>query len=472
MNRKTITAVTILLVFIYAGVFVWWLSYDSYAGMAAREPGADDRPASLARAVDDVRIGEFFMKYDVEPVQGLTGKWSRFRGENYTNILAMANLAVTDDTYPVAWTLEAGGEGHAAPAIYNGRVYILDYDEKLSSDMLRCLNLTDGKELWRRWYRVPMKRNHGFSRTIPAVTEKYLVTVGPLGHVMCVDPATGDLRWTLDIVKNYEAEIPFWYTGQCPLIDNETAVIATGGKALLIGVDCATGEVVWETPNDKAYKMSHSSVIPMTLAGKRTYVYMAIGGMCGISAEAADMGKLLWTAGKWAPAVIAPSPLQLDGNNLFLVAGYGAGASILNVAQTEGKFTATTTLQYKANEGAASEQQTPLLYKNKIYTVLPKDGGTMRNRLVVYSPDNPRTPSWVSGADERFGLGPYMIINDRLYIFKEEGELCVYRLGDKEPRLLKCQPILEGVDAWGPMAYADGHLIVRDAHQIVALKIN
>ena len=96
----------------------------------------------------------------------------------------------------------------------------------------------------------------------------------------------------------------------------------------------------------------------------------------------------------------------------------------------------------------------------------------MRNRLVVYSLSDPRKPLWASGTDERFGLGPYIIINDQLYIFKEEGELCIYLLSGNEPKLLKSQTLIEGVDAWGPIAYADGHLIVRDAHHIVALKIN
>jgi outer membrane protein assembly factor BamB len=31
---------------------------------------------------------------------------------------------------------------------------------------------------------------------------------------------------------------------------------------------------------------------------------------------------------------------------------------------------------------------------------------------------------------------------------------------------------MDGVDAWGPLAYADGVLIVRDAHTVKALKIS
>jgi len=79
---------------------------------------------------------------------------------------------------------------------------------------------------------------------------------------MCLDRESGNLRWGIDIVKEYQTELPFWYTGQCPLVDNDIAVIATGGSTLLIGVSCETGEVVWKTPNPEGWKMSHSSVMP------------------------------------------------------------------------------------------------------------------------------------------------------------------------------------------------------------------
>ena len=35
----------------------------------------------------------------------------------------------------------------------------------------------------------------------------------------------------------------------------------------------------------------------------------------------------------------------------------------------------------------------------------------------------------------------------------------------------KQRVIEEGVDAWGPMAYADGYLIVRDAKTVKCLKV-
>jgi outer membrane protein assembly factor BamB len=466
---KLITAATAL---IYAAILVGWHLYSPERDVALQAPGADNRPPETVRRADDVRIGEFFMRYD-EFTSTLTGKWTCFRGATFTNIVrATENVTPAgDDEYAVLWSVETG-EGHAAPVIYNGLVYFLDYDEGLSSDMLRCFSLENGKELWRRWYRVPMKRNHGFSRTAPFVADDYIITLGPQGHVMCCHPLTGELRWTLDMQKTFRTEVPFWYAGQCPRADDGVLVIAPAGEeTLLAGIDCLTGETVWQTPNSPHYKMSHSSIVPMTLGGKKTYVYAGVGGVCGVSAESGDRGALLWSAAKWQPSVVAPSPLQLSANSVFLVAGYGTGGALLRVDRNASTWNASITEQYKPNQGLSSEQQTPILYRDQIIAIMPKDGGSLRDKLVIYSPADLHTPLWSSAADERFGLGPYMVINDCLFAFKEDGELYVYAIQDKKMNLLKKQRIMDGVDAWGPMAYADGKLIVRDAHTVKCLKI-
>jgi outer membrane protein assembly factor BamB len=471
-TKKTLRIVTVVTALVYASVIAGWHVYSPGRNFALQVPGADNRPPETARKADDVRIGEFFMRYD-EAVSALTGKWACFRGEQATNIVRTPeNIAPGQGEYPVLWSVDTG-EGHAAPVIYNGLVYFLDYDEGLNSDMLRCFSLENGKELWRRWYRVPMKRNHGFSRTAPVISDEYIITLGPQGHLMCCHPVTGELKWSLDMQKEFKTEVPFWYTGQCPRVDEGALVVAPAGEeTLLAGIDCQTGKIVWQTPNSLGYKMSHSSVMPMTLGGKKTYVYIGVGGVCGISAEKEDKGTLLWKAAKWQPSVVAPSPLQISSNSIFMVAGYGTGGALLRVDKSGPKWTASVTEQYKPNEGLSSEQQTPVFYKDMLISIMPKDGGGLRDKLVVYSPADLHTPLWSSGADERFGLGPYMVINDYLFVFKEDGELYVYGIQNKSMNLLKKQRIMDGADAWGPMAYADGRLIVRDAHVVKCLKIN
>lgn len=470
-NRKTLL-LTVAAVFFYTVVLVGWHVYVPRENLTIQAPGADNRPEGLVRKADDVVIGEYFMKYEEEAPSSFTGKWIGFRGERFDNkVVTSDKVNISAEDYPVLWSFETG-EGHAAPVIYNGRVYVLDYNESMNSDALRCFSLETGKELWRRWYRVPMKRNHGFSRTVPAIRDEYIITIGPQGHVMCCDPVTGDLKWTLDMQKEFKTEIPFWYTGQCPCIDEDMLILAPAGdETLLAGVNCRSGEIIWTTPNTSGYKMSHSSVIPMTLHNKKTYVYAGVGGVCGVSGEEEDQGLLLWETTKWQPSVIAPSPLQLSSNQLFMVAGYGSGGALLQIDKTATGWTATVLDQYKADKGLSSEQQTPILYKDMLISVMPKDGGGLRSKLVCFSPADLHTSLWTSAADERFGLGPYLMINNYLFVFKDDGELYVYEVQSKSMKLLKKQRVMEGVDAWGPMAYADGRLILRDAHTVKCLKI-
>lgn len=151
--------------------------------------------------------------------------------------------------------------------------------------------------------------------------------------------------------------------------------------------------------------------------------------------------------------------------------GLWDGRGSLQVDKAGSKWTATVLDQYKADKGLSSEQQTPILYNDMIISVMPKDGGGLRSKLVCFSPTDLHNPIWSSAADERFGLGPYLVINKHLFVFKDDGELYVYEIQSKAMKLLKKQRVMDGVDAWGPMAYADGMLVLRDAHTVKCLKI-
>ena len=146
----------------------------------------------------------------------------------------------------------------------------------------------------------------------------------------------------LDLVHDFGAKVPPWYAGQCPLIDKDNRVIlAPGGPALIIAVDCETGETVWETPNPNDWTMTHTSLTPMTLNGQLTYIYPASGGVVGVSAED---GRLLWETNEWKIRIAnVPSPLVVGDDRIFLSGGYGAGSMMLKL-DVEGDNIAPTPL--------------------------------------------------------------------------------------------------------------------------------
>ena len=472
-SKKIITIITAAVALLYTGIIVGWHLYTPRDGLTIQNPGADNRPEGTARSIDDVHIGLNFMRYD-DIVSNLTGKWTKFRGANLDNIIvAPETLNFPEGDFPVVWSVETG-EGYAAPVIYNGRFYILDYDEALSSDALRCFDLATGRELWRRWYRVQVRKNHGFSRTVPAIGEGYIITIGPRGHVMSCDPITGEMLWSIDMQKEFGSIIPDWHLAQCPLVVDGVLILATAGEEILmIGVDVLTGETLWTTPNTPNFDLTHSSVTPMTLAGKKMYVYIGIGGVGGVSAEGADIGELLWETSRWHPARQgSPSPLQISPNRMFVSAGYGTGGAVLQIDRQGDRWAASVVEQWKPDAGMSSETHTPILYNNMLITVFPKSVPGNRERLSIYSPSNLRAPVWTSEAGVFFGNGPFTIINNYLFALMDIGELRVYEIQQNGMRFVKQQHLFESVEAGGPLAYADGLLLLGDMHEIKALRIS
>jgi outer membrane protein assembly factor BamB len=464
---------------LFAAALIWWVTLDHYpADVIARVPGMDNRPKVIPRP-DTVVIGAFFDSLGVMD-EVIPGEWPRFRGSSFDNISSDSTpLAESFDTTgpQLVWKVTLG-EGYSGPAVKNGRVYILDYNERRKADMLRCYSLKSGIELWRRWYYVELKRNHGYSRTIPSVSEKYVVTIGPRSHVMCCDPVSGEMLWSLDLEKEFGIRgtdkgriTPDFYTGQCPLIDGEEVILAPGGKALMIGVDCATGSINWKTPNPDSLRMSHGSIMPMILYGKKMYVYNAVGGVCGVSAEGEDKGKLLWTTTEWSPATTAASPLYLGKNEIAVFGSYGAGGARLKVDFNGTDYSASVVESHKATEGIASDQQTPIITGDLIWTVMPENAGLLKKQLVAYNIKDLKTPVWTSGKENRYGrgLGPFMVKGDRLFLLDDDANLYYFRLEGATASLISKSMIMNGIEAWAPMAMAGNYLILRDSRNMVCL---
>ncbi len=395
----------------------------------------------------------------------IQGSWPGFRGANLDAIVnvdlaGQFNLNWEKDKPKVLWDVKLG-EGYAGAAAANGRIYILDYDQEKEGDVIRCLSLDDGREIWRYFYRVKIKRNHGMSRTVPAIAGDYVITLGPKCHVVCLDAISGELRWKRDLVKEDGVEVPAWYAGQCPLIDGERLILGVGGKdALIMALDYRTGEIVWKTPNPNGWKMTHSSIVPMKLGTERSYVYCSGGGVAGVSAED---GRLLWSYPEWRINIAnVPTPVIIDMERIFLSGGYNAGAMMLAVKKAGDGYIPESLFRL-GPKVFGSDQQTPILYKGHIYGVRPDE------QLVCM--DLEGNIKWSSTSANKFGLGPYTIINNMIFIMDDEGNLTVVKATPDAYEPLNSAKVLDGHESWGPMVFVSGRLIVRDLTTMRCLDI-
>lgn len=485
-------AILVPLLFAAAGVAVCyaWLSEQAPIDLGLREEF--DAPPVKVFEVD--LPGEFTAGTGKAP-EGLTGSWPRFRNSTLDGVSEDKTplLNAWPESGPkVLWSMNMG-QGYGGAAIHKGRVYVLDYDEgrpagtngpvdkSKQGDVLRCLSLTDGTEIWRRWYHIPIRRNHGVSRTVPAVTDRFLVTIGPKGHVLCLDTPTGKAIWSMDMVREYGAVIPEWYTGQCPLIDTveieegddtverKVAILAPGGTdVLMLARDCETGKILWKTPNPDNLRMTHASIMPLEHWGTRMYIYCTTGGVVGVSAED---GKILWKFDNWqvTPA-LSPSPVLIGDDRMFFSAAYKAGCLMLKIDQDDDSNTIVVKVFRRGPEVFGSVQQTPILYNKHIYGVLTNNAGEDKLQMVCMNLNGVRL--WSSGPENRFELGPYLIADGKILAL--DGKTGALTMASATPSgwktLAKAQ-VLDGHEAWAPMAIADGRLVLRDLTKMICLDL-
>ena len=450
---------------------IWhYLTYATPRRIEYAREGRDNSENYVAKKMT-TDIGADFTKFDSDvSVQDFAPEWPCFRGAERDN-RARGSVSLTKEwgeSGPNVLWRQPLGEGYSGAIVAGGRVYVLDYIEEDSSDALRCFDLFSGTELWRRGYKNPIRRNHGKSRTIPAYSDGVVVTLGPATHVMAVDAVSGDLLWTRDLVEAYGSEIPQWYAGQCPLIEDGRVILGVGGeKVLMTALDLRTGETAWETPNDRCLKMSHASVLSAELLGTKQYVYAGIGGIAACDGQ----GDPLWTCTQWKPAVWAPTPLAISDDKLFLTAGYGAGSAILAVKKDAAGFAAEIEREWKPTQGPASEQQTPILLDGTLFVIQSKDAGALRSEFIAADAAVLPAIKAESGKDARFGLGPYLYADGAFWILDDEGVLSVYEFGGAGFRRLASHKILPGTDSWGPIAFAGGLMILRDSTSMVCLDL-
>lgn len=395
----------------------------------------------------------------------LPGRWPGFRGPNRDGKI-VTDVPLRKDWPeegpPVLWRMMVG-EGHGGPAVFDGAVYLTDYDREREEDAVRCLSLATGEEIWRYSYSESVKRNHGMSRTVPAVHENYVVSFGPLCQVVCLDRRTGEKVWDTDLVEDYGATVPPWYAGQCPLIEGDTVVLAPGGSPLMFRADLATGDLLWRTAEDlDDMGMTHASIRPVEIGGLRQYVYCSRQGVVSV---AASDGRLLWQQPDWKIGIATvPSPVWWGGDRIFFSGGYNAGSMMIRVLEEGGACSTETLFRLPARVFGA-DQQTPIYYEGQIYGVAPKPA-----ELVCLSLEGERL--WSSGAERRFGLGPYVLVNDSLLLLEDkEGILHMVKAGVEGYVEEARADVLDGHDAWAPPAFAGGLFLVRDLTELVCLDL-
>ncbi|QDS86296.1 outer membrane biogenesis protein BamB [Rosistilla ulvae] len=191
------------------------------------------------------------------------------------------------------WQIEVG-TGYGSPLVDNNRVY--QHARQGVDEVLRCVDLATGKEIWKQTHAVPFKASSGGERhgngpkSTPILADGRIFTMSSLGDISAWDAETGELLWRSGYGKRFSQNHPNWGVSTSPVIDGDHVVAHFGNddEGALIALDVKTGEEVWSQGNDGA---AYSSPLVVEIHGVRQIVDWNHRALVGVDSRS---GEALW----------------------------------------------------------------------------------------------------------------------------------------------------------------------------------
>lgn len=233
--------------------------------------------------------------------------WTQWRGPNRDGLVTGASIPQTwPKELKQEWKVTVG-VGHSSPLVADGKIFI--FARQGEEEVLLCLDSVTGKEIWKSGQPIAYEmhnaaRGHGKGpKSTPVLDKGNIFTLGISGILSCHDSRTGKLKWRREFSRQYPKTSPLFGTSMSPLVWNGQVVAHVGGhdKGALTAFDAETGEIKWSNEMDGP---AYSSPIVVNLAGARQIVTFMQKDFVGVDAAT---GKLLWRV---------PAKSQYDENSV------------------------------------------------------------------------------------------------------------------------------------------------------------
>jgi outer membrane protein assembly factor BamB len=376
--------------------------------------------------------------------------WPRFQGPTGDSLAPSQGIKAnwTANPPPKLWETAMSDGGFAGPAEANGKVYIIDH--RGQQDVVRCIDLGSGQDVWTYPYDEPGGDNYGYSRATPCVSGGKTYTCSRSGLLNCLDANSGAKLWSRSLKTDFGGTPPQWNYAASPIVDGDRLVVVPGGpKGLVAVLNKDSGATIWQGGGTDA--ASYATPVPATINGAKQYVVFNCKSLAGVSA---DGGKLLWRVG-WETGcdVNAATPL-IDGSLVVITSGYNHGCAGVEVKGSSARIA----WQNKAIQAHFSSS---VLYNGKVYGI--GDPGN----LVCLNPGDGKV-LWQQAGFEKGGL---IVVDGMLLAFQGGNGALAQVKADASgyQEIGRFTPL--GGQSWTAPIVARGRLIVRNKTTLACFQL-
>ena len=379
--------------------------------------------------------------------------WTDFRGPARDGAYAERAIKVnwpSGGLTPV-WKQPVGG-GFSSFVVADGVAYTIE--QRRSQEVATAYRVADGRELWATAWAGEFTDSTGDGpRATPVWDAGRIYALGAEGELRCLDAKTGRALWNKNILSDNGADNLSWGVSASPLVVDDKVIVTPGGTEgkAIVAYNKMTGAPVWRSQNDRA---SYTSPMLVTLAGRRQILAVTAARM--VALEPAD-GKLLWSH-PWPTqmGINVSQPIVVGPNRVFISAGYGKGAALVEIASAGGTLAPRTIWE---NINLKTKFNSPVYHDGHVYGL---DEG-------ILSCVNVETGErrWKGG---RYGYGQVILANGHLIVTTEGGELALVRADPSGFNEVAKFAALEG-KTWNVPAIAGGKLLIRNGNQMACFDL-
>ena len=421
--------------------------------------------------------------------------WPQWRGINRDAIWNETGVVerFPDDGLTVKWRAPVRG-GFAGPAVADGRVFVLDYQETAGSrtmdghERLVVFDEETGTVLWQQeWPATYRNLQFKFAtgpRAVPTVDGNRVYTLGAAGMLSCFDTETGDLLWRVDTVTDYDATVPVQGTSQAPIVEENLLIAAVGGEpdAKVVAFNKVTGDEVWRSL-DNISETGYSAPIIIDAGGARQLILWHATAITSLNPKT---GEIYWNQDFTIGGGMAITTPVRSGRYLAVSQFFnGTMMMALNPDRPDARM-----LWKGRNRGELPDQtdslhsiiSTPIVVGDHLYGI-----GSYGELRGIDATNGERL--WESdqmNEQDRWATAYFVRHRDRYFVVNDSGELILARFnpdGYEEidrTRLLRPTTRTRGgisgryrdrAVLWAHPAFANQHVVVRNDETVVRLSL-
>ena len=345
------------------------------------------------------------------------------------------------------------GLGWAGFAVAGSRA--ITQEQRDENELVVAYDLGTGRMLWAHTNHARFSEKMGGDgpRATPTILGDRVYAVGATGILDCMDLTTGKLIWSRDTLEeNHLPNLVFGKSSSPLVVDN--LVIVTGGETngpTLFAYRAEDGSNVWKSGTDHA---SYTSPMLVTLCGKRQVLSV---NASSLTAHNPGDGTILWTYNwpGWGPR--CAQPVVLEGDRVFLSAGFGVGCALIQVkADAGGKIEAT-------------ELWKNLRLKTQFSSAVARGGYVYGLDEGVLACINLSTGerAWKDG---HYGYGQLVMVDDVLLVQTEPGQIVLVQADASGFKELARSSALNS-KTWNNPAVAGEFLLTRNDQEAVCYRL-